>query len=276
MKAVDLYQQIRQKKSCLSISLDTDPDKIPQFIREADHPQFEFNRRIVEATHDLVIAYKLNLAFYERFGSKGWAELEMTCDYIRRAHPGIFLVADGKRGDIGNTSAMYAEAVYTRLSCDAITLSPYMGRDSVEPFITGGKWVILLGLTSNAGSSDFQLLPLRDRDQVLFERVLQASSGWGSKDNMMYVVGATRTKWLKKVRAVIPEHFLLVPGIGVQGGKLDEVMELGLNRVAGLIIVSGRSVIYADRTEAFDSAARSAAEDLRRQMENHLRKKHLL
>jgi len=276
MKAEDLFKQILQKKSCLCIGLDTDPEKIPEFLKETDHPQFEFNKRIIDATHDLVIAYKPNLAFYERFGSKGWIELEMTCHYIRQNHPELFLIADGKRGDIGNTSAMYADAVFNRLSCDALTLSPYMGRDSVEPFFTGGKWVILLGLTSNAGSADFQLLPLRDKDQMLFERVLQTSSRWGSKDNMMFVVGATRTEWLKKVRAVVPDHFLLIPGIGAQGGKLDEAMEYGLNGVCGLIINASRSIIYADRSEQFDAAARSVASQIRQQIEDHLRKKQLI
>jgi len=276
MKAKDLYKQILQKKSCLCVGLDTDTDKIPSFLKETEYPQFEFNKRIIDATHDLVIAYKPNLAFYEKYGSKGWAELEMTCHYIRQNHPDIFLIADAKRGDIGNTSAMYADAVYNGLACDALTLSPYMGRDSVEPFITGGKWVILLGLTTNAGSADFQLLPLRDKGQLLFERVLQTSSGWGSTDNIMYVVGATRTEWLKKVRAIVPDHFLLIPGIGAQGGKLDEAMEYGLNGVVGLIINASRSIIYADRSEQFDKAARSAAEKLRQQIEDHLRKKHLI
>jgi orotidine-5'-phosphate decarboxylase len=234
-------------------------------------PQYEFNKQIIDATHDLVFAYKPNMAFYEKNGSQGWQALEQTCTYIKSHYPEIFLIADGKRGDIGNTSRMYAESVFNGLSCDAVTVSPYMGKDSVEPFLLKDKWAVLLGLTSNQGSADFQMLRIEGKKHTLFEEILKKTSQWGTTDNLMYVVGATRAEWLKKVRSIIPDHFLLIPGIGAQGGDLDEVMVNGLNKKAGLIINVSRSVLYAGTDHRFADAARTVTLGLRQSIESYLK-----
>lgn len=270
MNAEYLHRQILEKRSCLCIGLDTSLDLIPEFLREQEFPLFEFNKGIVDATSDLAIAYKPNLAFYERHGSEGWIQLEMTCRYIREEHPGIMLIADGKRGDIANTSAMYADAVFDRLGCDALTLSPYMGRDSVGPFYRDGKWVVVLALTSNEGSADFQLLPVGEGDSLLYEQVLKIVAGWGNTDNTMFVVGATKAEYLRRVRLVVPDHFLLVPGIGTQGGSLEEVMEGGLNEKGGLIINVSRKVLYAGQGRQYAASARSAAVAFRNECRRHL------
>jgi orotidine-5'-phosphate decarboxylase len=270
MNADQLHRNILKKKSFLCIGLDSDPALIPGFLKDTELPQYEFNKKIIEATHDLVIAYKPNLAFYEMNGAKGWEALEQTCRYIRDHYPEIFLIADGKRGDIGNTARVYAESVFHRLSCDAATLSPYMGRDSVEPFLVKDKWAILLGLTSNEGSSDFQLLRVKEKGNTLFEEVLEKTSHWGTTDNLMYVIGATKAEWLNKVRSIIPDHFLLIPGIGVQGGDLDEVILNGMNKRAGLIINVSRSVLYAGKNRSFAEAARSVTLGLQQKMEPYL------
>lgn len=270
MNADQLHRNILEKKSFLCIGLDTDPGRIPGFLTKTKMPRYEFNKQIIDATHDLVIAYKPNLAFYEIAGSAGWKELEMTCRYIKDHYPEIFLIADGKRGDIGNTSRMYAESVFNNLSCDAATLSPFMGRDSIEPFLLKDKWAILLGLTSNEGSSDFQLLRIEGKGKTLFEEILEKTSSWGTTDNLMYVIGATRVEWLRKVRAIIPGHFLLIPGIGAQGGDMEEVMRYGMNERTGLIINVSRSVLYADPGRQFAAAARSRAFEMQQKMQSFL------
>ena len=271
MNAENLYRQILEKKSCLCIGLDTNLDLIPEFLRDKEYPLFEFNKEIIDATHDLVIAYKPNLAFYERYGSGGWSQLEMTCRYIRERHQGILLIADGKRGDIANTSSMYADAVFEHLGCDALTVSPYMGKDSVGPFYRDGKWLVVLALTSNEGSSDFQLLPVGQGDGLLYEHVLRRVSGWGNTDNTMFVVGATKAEHLRRVRSIVPDHFLLVPGIGTQGGSLAEVMAGGLNRLGGLIINVSRKVLYAGHGPQYAGSARSVAEAIRNECRTFLR-----
>ena len=271
MNADQLHGNILEKKSFLCIGLDTDPEMIPAFLKNTELPQYEFNKQIIDATHDLVVAFKPNLAFYEKYGSKGWEALEKTCTYIKEHYPDIFLIADGKRGDIGNTSRMYAESVFYRLSCDAVTLSPYMGRDSVEPFLVKDKWAILLALTSNEGSADFQLLRMEEKGSTLFEEVLEKTSHWGTTDNIMYVIGATKAEWLRKVRAIVPDHFLLIPGIGTQGGNLEEVITNGMNKRTGLIINASRSILYAGTGHKFTAAARSATLELRQKMGSCLR-----
>lgn len=270
MNAGQLYEQIVEKQSFLCIGLDTEIEKIPAHLRSLPFPLFEFNRQIIDATHDLVVAYKPNVAFYECMGAEGWKQLSMTIDYIRKTDPDILIIADAKRGDIGNTSRKYAEAFFEKLNCDALTVAPYMGADSVTPFFEyPGKWIILLALTSNAGADDFQLLRTGDTER-LFERVLHQSSAWGRVDNLMYVVGATKASMLIKVREIVPDHFLLIPGIGAQGGDLSEVARYGMNEQCGLIVNSSRAIIYADSSENFAGMARNAAMQLQLQMKGLL------
>lgn len=276
MNAEELFRNIQRKKSYLCIGLDTDYKKIPRILLDKEYPIFEFNKRIIDATEDLVVAYKPNLAFYESMGAAGYMSLEMTISYLRKHYPDIFIIADAKRGDIGNTSRMYAHAYFKTLDCDAITLSPYMGYDSIAPFLeVEGRWVILLALTSNDGSKDFQQLELKDNKQ-LYEQVITTSSGWGTVNNIMYVVGATKAEELTKIRQNIPEHFLLVPGIGTQGGTLYDVAEYGMNDRCGLLVNASRSILYADVTNKFEQAARDEATRLRKQMEITLKDRNLI
>lgn len=259
MNARELYKEILKKRSCLCIGLDTDPRRIPLHLQRDAESLFAFNRAIIDATIDLAVAYKPNLAFYEAQGPEGLQQLEKTVDYIRSQDPNVLIIADAKRGDIGNTAELYARAFFIHYDFDAITLSPYMGKDSVAPFLQfEGKWAILLALTSNAGAEDFQLRSL-ESGELLYERVMLESSGWGTTDNLMYVVGATKPAHLKRIREILPFHFLLIPGIGAQGGSLDEVLEHGWNALGGLLINNSRGIIYAGEGRDFDEKARQAA-----------------
>lgn len=266
MTAEQLFGEIIRKKSFLCVGLDPELAKLPGHLLKEEYPVFEFNRRIIDATHDAVIAYKPNVAFYECLGTAGWHQLELTVDHIRRNYPGILIIADAKRGDIGNTSRKYAETFYGHLNCDAVTVAPYMGSDSVLPFLDyPGKWVILLVLTSNEGAGDFQMLASRQNEPV-FESVLKKSLAWGNSNNMMYVIGATKAAMLVKVREIVPDHFLLIPGVGAQGGDLAEVARYGLNNRCGLIVNSSRAIIYADSSEKFATVAREKALEMQQQM----------
>ena len=276
MNAEELYRNILRKRSYLCVGLDTDYNKIPRMLLDSEYPIYEFNKRIIDATADLAVAYKPNLAFYERMGTAGYMSLEMTISYLRANHPDQFIIADAKRGDIGNTSRMYAHAFFKTLDCDAITLSPYMGFDSISPFLEmDGKWAILLALTSNEGSKDFQLLEV-EGNKRLYEQVITRSSGWGNVNNIMYVVGATRAESLSRIRELIPEHFLLVPGVGSQGGSLSEVSLHGMNDRCGLLVNASRSILYADGTNKFEEGAREEAARLQNEMETTLRERGLL
>jgi orotidine-5'-phosphate decarboxylase len=272
MNRKELFQNIKRKKSFLCIGLDTDMNKIPSCLKEkSSNPIFEFNKAIIDATADLCVAYKPNLAFYESLGIEGWKALNETVNYLRQHYPDQFLIADAKRGDIGNTSAMYAQAFFEKMNFDSITVSPYMGEDSIKPFLAyPNKWTIILALTSNKGALDFQLLKEENTGERLFEKVLKTSTNWGTEENMMYVVGATKTEYLKSVRKLIPEHFLLIPGIGAQGGSLEETTKFGLNSQCGLLVNSSRQIIYASSDENFAEAARSEALQLQQAMENIL------
>lgn len=270
-----IFEQIKLKRSFLCVGLDTDLQKIPQHLLKKDDPIFSFNKTIIDVTAQYAIAYKPNLAFYECYGVKGWQSLEKTVHYIKENHPQIFIIADAKRGDIGNTSNMYAKAFLENLPFDAITVAPYMGEDSVTPFLTiKDKWVILLALTSNKGASDFQFAT--EGGEKLYERVLKTSQQWASKEQMMYVVGATKAEMLEGIRAIVPEHFLLVPGIGTQGGSIDEVVRYGMTNNCGLIVNSSRDILYADSSIDFAIHSEKRAFDLQQQMEILLRKKGLV
>ena len=276
MTQEELFENIRRKKSFLCIGLDTDVRKIPQFLLSEDDPIFAFNKRIIDATAHLCVAYKPNLAFYESMGSFGILAFEKTIEYLRQQYPDQFIIADAKRGDIGNTSDMYARSFFEHLKVDALTVAPYMGSDSVLPFLKyTHHWVILLALTSNEGAEDFQLTKTEDGD-ALFELVLKKSLAWGGSDQLMYVVGATKASMLERVRAIVPDSFLLVPGVGSQNGSLEEVALHGLNNQCGLLINASRSIIYADNTEAFASGAAAEAEKLRHQMADILIKNKLV
>ena len=276
MNAEELFRNIQRKKSYLCVGLDTDYKKIPRLLLDKEYPIFEFNKHIIDATEDLVVAYKPNLAFYEAMGAAGYMSLEMTITYIRKHYPDIYIIADAKRGDIGNTSRMYASAYLKTLDCDAITLSPYMGYDSISPFLeVEGKWAVLLALTSNDGSKDFQQLELKG-EKRLFEQVITTSAEWGTVNNIMYVVGATKAEELTQIRKLIPEHFLLVPGIGSQGGSLYDVAEYGMNDRCGLLVNASRSILYADVTNRFEQAAREEAIRLQKQMEVTLKNRNLI
>jgi len=262
MTAAELNREIRRKKSYLCVGLDTDPVKVPIHLNRQVHPVFAFNKAIIDATQDLAVAYKPNLAFYEAMGTSGLEQLEMTVDYIRSVDPSLFIIADAKRGDIGNTAEQYARAFFLHYDFDAITLSPYMGQDSIEPFLQfPGKWAILLALTSNSGANDFQMQRLTS-GEPLYEKILQESSTWGTPDNLMYVVGATRPEFLRRIRRIVPDHFLLIPGIGAQGGSLEMVLENGRSTHGGLLINSSRGIIYAGKGEDFAEKARAAAHDM--------------
>ena len=272
-----LFEQIRSKQSFLCVGLDADMAKLPEHLRGSSDPIFEFNKAIIDATHHVTVAYKPNTAFYEAHGIRGWYALESTVNYIKRAYPEIMVIADAKRGDIGNTAKMYARAFFENMNCDAITLSPYMGRDSVEPYFDyADRWAILLGITSNSGYADLQTIENRETGLRLYEEVLRRSSQWGSANNMMYVVGATRPDYIEAVRRIVPEHFLLVPGVGAQGGSLEDVARLGMNKQCGLLVNSSRGIIYADSSERFVEAAKRSAEELQQQMSGLLSKAGLI
>lgn len=269
MNKEQIIKQIRAKRSFLCVGLDTDIKKIPQHLLKEEDPVFAFNKAIIDATAEYAIAFKPNTAFYEVYGAKGWASLEKTINYIKSNHPEMFVIADAKRGDIGNTSANYARAFFETLNADAITVAPYMGVDSVEPFLGfDGKWVILLALTSNKGSKDFQYLNIEGKE--LYKNVLVKSAEWAGSGKMMYVVGATHPEELGEIRRLLPEHFLLVPGVGAQGGDLQAVAKFGLNKDCGLIVNSSRGIIYASNGEDFAERAAEEARKLQEQMASFL------
>ena len=272
MTKQELFENIQRKKSFLCVGLDTDVNKIPEHLfDESDDPIFAFNKAIIDATADLCVAYKPNLAFYESLGLEGWEVLERTVEYIRTNYPDQFIIADAKRGDIGNTSAMYARTFFGNMEFDSVTVAPYMGEDSVTPFLTyEDKWVTLLALTSNKGAFDFQFMKDAETGERLFEKVLKTSLDWGTEENMMYVVGATKAEMLTDIRAIIPEHFLLVPGVGAQGGSLAEVAKYGLNSTCGLLVNSSRQIIYASQDADYAKAARLEAEKVQLEMEQIL------
>lgn len=258
MNREQLFEQIKQKKTFLCVGLDTDIKKIPEHLQQLPPAEaiFQFNKAIIDATEPYCIAYKPNLAFYECFGVEGWIAFEKTVEYIRTQYPNQFIIADAKRGDIGNTSMLYARSFFEHMDLDAVTVAPYMGEDSVKPFLGyEGKWVICLALTSNKGSHDFQLSTVDGTEERLFEKVLRTVKTWGTEDQIMFVVGATQGQMFEDIRKVAPDSFLLVPGIGAQGGSLQEVVKYGMNSQCGLIVNSSRAIIYADHTEKFAEVA---------------------
>ena len=271
MKRTELVENIKRKESFLCVGLDPDIKKIPQHLLREENPLFAFNKAIIDATAPYCVAYKPNLAFYESLGVEGWIALERTVKYLKENHPDQFIIADAKRGDIGNTSMLYARSFFEHLDVDAITVAPYMGEDSVTPFLGyEGKWVILLALTSNKGSHDFQLI------ERLFEHVITTSQKWATPDEMMYVVGATQGSMFKDIRNVAPQSFLLVPGVGAQGGSLEEVARYGMIPDCGLLVNSSRGIIYASSGEDFAEAAGKEAEKLRDQMSALLKSSHII
>lgn len=266
MTTSNLVQQIQKKKSFLCIGLDVAIDKIPKHLLEEEDPIFSFNKAIIDATHQLAVAYKPNTAFYEAYGLKGWKALEKTIQYLNTNHPDIFTIADAKRGDIGNTSTMYAKAFFEDLGFDSVTVAPYMGKDSVEPFLSfTDKHTILLALTSNEGAFDFQTKLIEGKE--VYKTVLETSKSWKNSQNLMYVVGATKAEYLADIRKIIPDSFLLVPGVGAQGGSLTEVCNYGMTKDVGLLINSSRGIIYASTETDFAEAAASEAYKLQQQME---------
>lgn len=269
MTIKQLVSEIHKKKSFLCIGLDVDLAKIPKHLLSEEDPIFAFNKAIIDATHHLAVAYKPNTAFYEAYGLKGWQALEKTIKYLNQKHPEIFTIADAKRGDIGNTSRMYAKAFLEDLGFDSVTVAPYMGKDSVEPFLAfEGKHTILLALTSNAGSSDFQTKMIEGK--AVYKTVLETSKKWKNSENLMYVVGATKAEYFEEIRKIIPDSFLLVPGIGAQGGSLSEVCKYGMNKEVGLLINSSRGIIYASNSTDFAKAATSEASKLQQEMKSIL------
>ncbi len=277
MNQQQLFEQIQKKRSFLCVGLDTDIEKIPSHLLEKTDPIFEFNKEIIDATAEFTVAYKPNLAFYESLGSGGIVNLEKTVQYIKSNYPDIFIIADAKRGDIGNTSNLYARAFFQNQKFDAVTVAPYMGEDSVKPFMEyKEKWVILLALTSNKGAFDFQFLKDEESGDLLFESVLKKSQNWGTEENLMYVVGATKAEKLKEIREIVPNHFLLVPGVGAQGGSLQEVAQNGLNSKCGLLVNSSRGIIYASKGKDFSEKAGEAAKEVQLEMEKLLQEANLL
>lgn len=270
MNRNELVTQIKSKRSFLCVGLDTALEKIPKHLLDTEDPIYEFNRQIIDATHEMSVAFKPNIAFYEGLGAKGWMSLEKTINYLNTNYPEVFTIADAKRGDIGNTSLQYARAFLSNLNFDAITVAPYMGEDSISPFLSiPEKWVILLALTSNKGSDDFQMLEVTGGDK-LYEQVLKTTSQWGNQGNTMFVVGATKAEMIGEIRKIIPEHFLLVPGVGAQGGSLEDVARYGLNKDCGILVNASRSIIYASQDEDFAEKAREEALKLQRQMKYFL------
>lgn len=272
MNRQELVKEIFDKKSFLCVGLDTDLKKVPTHLLNEEDPIFAFNKAIIDATADYCVSYKPNLAFYEAFGVKGLISFEKTIKYLKENYPYHFIVADAKRGDIGNTSAMYARTFFEEYDVDSLTVAPYMGEDSVTPFLGyQDKWVILLALTSNKGSHDFQLTEDVNGER-LFEKVLHTSQNWGNADNMMYVVGATQGRMFEDIRKIVPNHFLLVPGVGAQGGSLEEVCKYGMNKDCGLLVNSSRGIIYASKGEDFAEQAAKNAKELQQQMDKELEK----
>lgn len=282
MTRQQLIDQIQKKRSYLCVGLDTDITKIPTHLLSSPDPVFEFNKAIIDATKDLCVAYKINTAFYEAMGTEGWETMEKTVDYIPAEH---FKIADAKRGDIGNTSSQYAKAFFETLSFDAVTVAPYMGEDSIKPFLEyEGKWAIVLGLTSNKGAADFEMRRLVDNEDLfekeihithhhtsyLYETVLKKVSKWGSPGNLMFVIGATRADEFIHVRKITPDHFYLVPGVGAQGGSLKDISEKAMNKDCGLLVNASRAIIYASGKEDFAEAARKVAEDYQQEMDLYL------
>ncbi|MCH4830592.1 MULTISPECIES: orotidine-5'-phosphate decarboxylase [Flavobacterium] len=275
MTTQQLIQQIQQKKSFLCIGLDVDLEKIPQHLLTKEDPIFEFNKTIIDATHDLCVAYKPNIAFFEAYGVKGWISLKKTIQYINENYPQIFTIADAKRGDIGNTSTMYAKAFFQDLEFDSITVAPYMGKDSVEPFLSfENKHTIMLALTSNEGAFDFQTLTTNGKE--LYQQVIETSKTWKNTQNLMYVVGATKAEYFQEIRKIIPESFLLVPGIGAQGGNLQEVCKYGMNKNVGLLINSSRGIIYASKNQDFGIKSREEALKIQKEMKQILKERAIL
>lgn len=275
MTTQDLVFQIRKKKSFLCIGLDTDLEKIPPHLLQEEDPIFEFNKAIIDATHHLCVAYKPNIAFYEAYGIKGWKSLERTIEYLNREYPEQFTIADAKRGDIGNTSARYAKAFFEDLNFDSITVAPYMGKDSVEPFLSfKDKHTILLALTSNMGAFDFQTKKMGGRE--LYKEVLNTSKTYEGAHNLMYVVGATKAEYLSDIRRIIPENFLLVPGVGAQGGSLEEVCKYGITPDIGLLVNSSRGIIYASPAVDFAEVAHDRASELQGQMQKEMESRNLI
>ncbi|MFV0248758.1 MAG: orotidine-5'-phosphate decarboxylase [Tenacibaculum sp.] len=275
MTTQQLVHEIKKKKSFLCIGLDVDIQKIPEHLLKQKNPIFAFNKAVIDATHHLCVAYKLNTAFYEAYGFKGWEALEMTIAYIKQHYPKIFSIADAKRGDIGNTSTMYAKAFFHYLSFDSLTVVPYMGKDSVEPFLAfKNKYTILLALTSNRGAFDFQTKKIGK--QELFKWVLQTSKKWKNSENLMYVVGATKAKFLSTIRNIVPNNFLLIPGVGKQGGNLKAVCKYGMNKQVGLLVNSSRSIIYVSKGVDFDKAVTKKALKLQMQMQDILQQNAFL
>ena len=277
MNIKHITEQIHLKKSFLCVGLDTDIKKIPHHLLDSQYQLFEFNRKIIDATAEFTVAYKANTAFYEVLGAAGWINLEMTVNYIRKNYPDIFIIADAKRGDIENTARYYAKTFFESLNVDAITISPYMGKDSVTPFLEfQDKWAIVLALTSNSGSGDFQQNIDKTSNLHLYENVLQTSAKWGSKNNMMFVIGATHADLLENVRKIVPDHFLLIPGVGAQSGNLTDVAKYGFNKDCGLLVNASRSIIYADGTVDFAKAAGLEAAKIQKDMESLLNIHHIL
>ena len=275
MNKSQLLEQIKQKQSFLCVGLDTDINKIPQELLAMEDPVFEFNKQIINKTAQYTVAYKPNTAFYEVYGTKGWMSLERTIQYIHNNYPEIFVIADAKRGDIGNTSANYAKAFFNTLKADALTVAPYMGKDSVEPFLNfEDKWVVLLALTSNAGSKDFQYLSVGDK--MLHQQVLQTATTWADSEKMMFVVGATHPEELGEIRKMLPDYFFLVPGVGAQGGDLQAVAKNGLNNECGLLVNSSRGIIYASNGSDFAIRAGEKAKELQEQMAVLLKEKGIV
>jgi len=289
MNREELFNLIKKKKSFLCVGLDSDIDKIPEHLKTLEDPVFEFNKAIIDATLPYTVAYKPNVAFYESRGSQGWISLEKTIEYLNKFQDEVFTIADAKRGDIGNTSKMYAKTFFEKLDFDAITVSPYMGSDSIEPFLGfDNKWVIVLALTSNKGSEDFQMMKQSYGDTLerfgirsifrkkLYEKVISVSQNWGTTDNLMYVVGATKSEYLTGVRVVAPDHFLLVPGVGAQGGSLEEVATYGMNDHCGILVNSSRGIIFASGESDFADVAAVKAKELQEKMEQSLANKGLI
>src|SRR5688572_16035037 len=267
MTRKELIEHIYSKKTYLCVGLDSDMDKLPAHLKKYDDPQFEFNKQIIDATLDHCVAYKINTAFYESRGVKGWESLEKTIKYIPKTH---FTIADAKRGDIGNTSAQYAKAFFETLNFDGITVAPYMGEDSIRPFLDyKGKWTIVLGLTSNPGAADFEML--RTENTYLFQEVLQKTAAWGNPDNLMFVIGATKHEMVKSIRDAYPNHFFLVPGVGAQGGSLSEITKSGINTDCGLLVNASRAIIFASSGEDFAEKARLSSQLYHEEMRSFLR-----
>jgi orotidine-5'-phosphate decarboxylase len=277
MNRKELFEIIKKKKSFLCVGLDTDIEKIPTHLLKLEDPVFEFNKQIIDATHQVTVAYKPNIAFYESLGPKGWVSLQKTVDHIRKTTNEVLIIADAKRGDIGNTSAMYAKTFFETFDFDAVTLAPYMGLDTVSPFLKyNDKWSIVLALTSNKSANDFQYLTDKDKNETLFETVLKTGQEWGTNDQIMFVVGATKAESLTKIRNIAPNNFLLVPGVGAQGGSLQEVAKYGMNDHCGLLVNSSRGIIYVSKDENFAIEAGKSATVLQKEMEIYLKEAGLI